>query len=57
VPHTVVLGAFLGVGEDTVSLVDLLETLFGPRLFTDVWVILSCKVPVGFLDLLIVGVA
>jgi len=57
VPHPVVLGAFLGIGEDTVGLVDALEPLLGSRLLADIGVVFSCQVPVGFLDLLIVGVA
>ena len=57
VPHLVVLGAFLGVGEDAVGLVDPLEPFLGSRLLTDVRVVFSCQVPVGFPDLLIVGAA
>src|SRR5256885_1872570 len=42
--------SLVGIAEDFVSLVDLLEALLGVRLFVDVWVVLARGLSVGLLD-------
>ena len=52
-PERVVALALLGVGQDGVGLVDLLEALRGA--LVDVRVVLAGELPVGRLDGLVVG--
>src|SRR5438552_2575125 len=50
-PDRVVPLALLGIAEDLVGLIDLLEALLGLRLLVDVRVVLARQLPVGLLDL------
>src|SRR3989449_320716 len=52
----VVALALLGIGEDLVRLVDLLEALLGARVLVDVRVVLARELPVGLLDVVGRGV-
>src|SRR5205814_4083551 len=49
-PDRVVPLALLGIAEDLVGLIDLLEALLGLRLLVDVRVVLARQLPVGLLD-------